>query len=726
MRIVDQLGDVSMTTTSKSGWIKGTIMSVTALAALVPTVAVSQTITLEEIVVTAERRESNLQTTPVAVSAFTSEELERRQVTKTEYISDFVPNMYLTDGTSSPSTLNVTLRGLGTGGGGIITDDPPVAFYLDDVYQARLSATNNEFADIERVEVLRGPQGTLFGRNSMTGAVNVISRTPGDDTYINAEASYGNYETVTLKAAAGGALSPGSLAASLSVAFREQSEGVKDNIATGEDIDQKDYFGIRGKLHYYGSDNFDAVLTGYYSDTENDGFVTTAIDEATLQPVTDDYFIVQSPVDTFGDSEQIGVNFRFTYDFGDATLKSITAYSDLDDGWRFDLGGGTEFMPGDFRGVFDRTSRILNDQFSQELQVYGTAMDDRLDYIVGGYYFTEDSAQTFTDFFFLSFLGFAIPLPVTDYTVNTDSYAIYGEFSYAVTDKATVIIGARYTDEDKEISGVKAVPFGDKTSYSAFTPKFGLEYVVNDGTFLYATISRGFRAGGYQGLGGTAAVIEQPFDEETVWAYELGAKLDFADDRARLNLSAFFNDNSDLQGAILDPDFPGNALTQNAINLELYGFEAEMTALLADGFTAFATLGLQDETFTRIDPNAVIAGTGATRLAGVPHYTGALGFNYETPVSGIQGNIFFGVDFTFRDHFFSSPDNNAVSRASEITRLNTRIGYRSDDENWSVTLAGRNLTDEVDWVNGLSLGLPVGIRHTLDPFMWSLTLKYTL
>lgn len=687
--------------------------------------AAAQTTTLDEIVVTAERRESNLQTTPVAVSAFTSEELEQRQVTKTEYISDFVPNMYLADGTSSPSTLNVTLRGLGTGGGGIITDDPPVAFYLDDVYQARLSATNNEFADIERVEVLRGPQGTLFGRNSMTGAVNVISRTPGDETYVDVEASYGNYSTGTLKAAIGGALSPGSLAASLSVAFREQGEGVKDNIATGEDIDQKDYFGIRAKVHYYGSDNFDAVLTAYYSDTENDGFVTTAIDEATLQPVTGDYFVVQSPVDTFGDSEQIGVNFRFTYDFGGATLKSITAYSDLDDGWRFDLGGGTEFMPGDFRGVFDRTSRILNDQLTQEVQVYGSAMDDRLDYIVGGYYFTEDSAQTFTDFFFLSFLGFAIPLPVTDYTVNTDSYAVYGEVNYAINDRTTAIIGARYTDENKEIAGIKAVPFADETSYSALTPKFGLEYALSDDTFLYATISRGFRAGGYQGLGGTAAVIEQPFAEETVWAYEVGAKLDFADDRARLNLSAFFNDMTDLQGPILDPDFPGNALTQNSIDMDLYGFEAEMTALLADGLTVFATLGLQDEKFTRIDPNAVIAGTGATRLAGVPHQSGALGFSYETPVSGMNGSIFFGADFTYRDYLFSSPDNNEVSRSSKLTRLNARVGYRSGNDHWSVILAGRNLTDEVDWVNGLSLGLPVGIRHTLDPLMWSLTLKYS-
>lgn len=709
--------------------LKRVLLWSTAVAITVPTNltvsrADAQTIALEEIVVTAQRRESSLQTTPLSVSAFSTEQLERLQVSKTEYIADYVPNLYMSGGTSSPATLNITLRGLGTGGGGIITDDPPVAVYSDDVYQARLSATNNEFADIERVEVLRGPQGTLFGRNSMTGAVNVISRTPGDDTFINAEASYGRFQTATLKAAAGGALSPGNMAASISVAFRDQGKGDKFNIATGEDIDQKDYFGLRGKLHFYGTDNFDAVLTGYYSDSENDGFVATAVDIATLTPVTGDFFVTQSPVDTFGDSEQIGGSFRFTYDFGGATLKSISAYSDLDDAWRFDLGGGTEFMPGDFRGVFDRTSQINQDQFSQELQLYGSAVDDRLDWIVGAYYFTEDSAQTFTDFFFLDFLGFAIPLPVTDYTVETSSYAAYGELTYAMTDKLSLTVGARYTDEDKAIAGVKDAPFADDTSYSAFTPKFGLEYAVDDGIFVYATVSKGFRAGGYQGLGGSALAISQPFDEETLWAYEVGSKLDLMDNRVRLNLAAFFNDAQDLQGAVLDPAFPGNALTQNAIDAEYYGFEAELTALVTDELTIFGTLGLQDEKFTRIDPNAQIFGSGATRLAGVAHYQGAVGFTYRTEVPNLNGSIIFGSDFTFKDHFFSSPDNAPISRMPEQTRVNAQVGYITDDELWSVTLAGRNLTDEVDTVNGLSLGLPVGIRQTLDPLTWSLSIKY--
>jgi iron complex outermembrane receptor protein len=699
-------------------------VALTAAAMCTVTAASAQTLALEEVVVTAQRRETSLQTTPVSVSAFTGEQLERLQLSSTEDIGDYVPNLYLSDGISSPSTLNVFMRGLGTGGGGIITNEPPVAVYADDVYQARLSATNNEFADIERVEVLRGPQGTLFGRNSMTGAINVISRTPDDDTYMNAEASFGKYETATLKAAAGGALSPGKLAASISLVFRDQGKGVKDNIATGRDIDQEDFLGIRGKLHFYGSDKFDAVLTAYYSDSENDGFVATAVDTVTLQPVTGDFFVTQSPVDSFGDSEQIGTNFRFTYDFGGATLKSISAYSELDDAWRFDLGGGTEFMPGDFRTVFERTSIMNQDQFTQEVQLYGSAVDDRLDWIVGAYYFTEDSAQQFTDFFFLDFLGFAIPLPVTDYTVSTESYAVYGEINYAMTDDLTFIVGARYTEEDKAIAGVKAIPFANDTSYSAVTPKVGLEYAVNDDIFLYFTASSGFKAGGYEGLGGSAAVIANPFEEETLWAYEFGSKLDLMDNRLRLNLAVFFNDMKDLQSGILDPAFPGNATTVNAIDAELLGFEAELTVLVSEQWTLFAMLGLQDETFTRIDPRSLVALSGATRMGGIPRHQGSLGFTYEAAAPSLNGSIVVGADFVFRDYFWASADNLPITRIPSLTRYNARIGYVTNDEHWSVTLSGRNLTDEVDVVNGLSIGLPVGIQQTLDPLTWTLSLKY--
>lgn len=709
------------------------MMITTALTSTVLALSVSDAaaqsrapLALEEIVVTAERRESSLQSTPVTVSAFTADDLGRAQISRTEQIQDFVPNLYLSDGVNSPATISVALRGLQESGGGIATSEPPVAFYIDDVYQARLSAANNEFADIERVEVLRGPQGTLFGRNSMAGAINIISKTPDDEMFAKGELSFGRFDTAVAKAAVGGPISEGVLAASISVAYRDQGKGFKDNIATGEDVDQNDYLGLRGKLHYYGSETIDAELIVYYSDTENDGFVATAIGKPSLEPITGDYFDVQIPIDTFGDSEQFGVTGKVTADFGNVTFKSITGYAELDDDWRFDLGGGLEFMPGDFRAVFDRTSAIEQDQFTQEVQLFGDAMDDRLSWILGGYYFTEESSQQFTDFFFIQALGFAIPLPLTDYTMQTDSYAVYGQATYDLTDRLSLITGLRYSDETKEIAGTKGAAFSDETSYSALTPKVGLEYALNDDAFLYATVSRGFKAGGYQGLGGDANALSTPFDEETVWSYEAGAKLDLLDNRVRLNTAVFFQDVKDLQSPIFQPGQTGNAITQNAIDLEIYGVETELTAIVSDGLTISAVLGLQDETFTRIDPNAVLFGSGATRVPGVSHYNGAIGFNYDSAPGLIgDGYLFFGGDFTFRDKFFTSADNNAISMGSAQSRVNAQVGYRSGDERWSVVLSGRNLTDEVDWTNGTDLGLPTqGIRQTLDPLTWQLSLKF--
>ncbi len=675
---------------------------------------------LEEVVVTASRRETSLQTTPVSVSAFTEESLSDLQIDQTEDIAAFVPNMVMNDGVNSPSTLTVSLRGLGEGGGGIATSESPVSFYLDDVYQARLSATNNQFADIERVEVLRGPQGQLFGRNSMTGSVNVISMTPDDELYVLGEASVGNYDTFTGKFAVGGPIIEGSLAASVSVTVRDQGEGYATNVVTGEDIDAKNYSGGRVKLHYYGTENLNVVWSAYYTDNENDGFVATAISKPDLQPVTGDYYRVQIANDIFGDSEQRGTYLKVTYDFDSFTFKSITAYTDLSDDWRFDLGGGLQVAPDIFAAVFDRQSDIEQDQFTQELQLYGDAMDGRLSWISGLYYFTEESSQQFVD----SFLGF--PLPVTDYTIDSESYAVYGQVEYDMTERLKLIAGARYTKDDKTITGEKAGPVFGVAESSVWTPKIGIDFAMSDNVFLYGSIGRGFKAGGFQGLAGSAATLSAPFDPEFLWGYEVGLKGDFLDQRLRLNVAAFFNDVSDLQTPIFDPNFPGNAVTENAIDMEYFGLEAEFTALIGDGLTLFGTLGLQNEKFTFIDPAAVVAGSDAERVPGVPHYTGALGFNYERSIGALQGTWFIGADVIFRDKVFSSADNNPISESSSRTWLNGRVGYRSADQRWTVSLQGRNLTDEVDWINGTDIGLPTqGIRQALDPRTYSVSFRYS-
>jgi iron complex outermembrane receptor protein len=189
-------------------------------------------------------------------------------------------------------------------------------------------------------------------------------------------------------------------------------------------------------------------------------------------------------------------------------------------------------------------------------------------------------------------------------------------------------------------------------------------------------------------------------------------------------LAAYFNDVKDLQSAILDLSVPGNVVTENAVDAELSGFEAELTVLVSDDLTVYAMLGLMHQKLTRIDPRSLVAQAGTERIGGIPDHQGRLGFNYETAVPSLNGSIAVGADYVFRDDFKASPDDIPIYHIPSLAKINARIGYVSDDEHWSVTLAGRNLTDEVDVTSAVSLGLPVGSQLVQNPRIWTLSLRY--
>ncbi len=682
---------------------------------------------LEEIVVTAQRREENLQTTPVSVSAISPEQLERLPIVRVEDVGNYVQNMYLSRGTSNPSTPNVTLRGAGEGAAGFATSEPPVAFYLDDVYQARLSGANMEFLDIERIEVLRGPQGTLFGRNSTAGAINVVTREPGRDLLMDALVSYGSYDEYKLKAAMSGPALGDRLAASLSVSKADQGKGYKSNIVTGKDQEKMEFQSARVSLRWIGSDAFYARLIGYYSDANNDGFVPTALTPTTLQPVTGDYFKVQLPAPSRGDTESWGVNGRFKWDLGEVALRGLTACSAVDDLFRLDLTGGIRRPNGTYVAGFDRTSIYGETQLTQELQLLSDqSASSQWSWIAGLYYFRESVDQTLSDTVFSVGLGRPVSLAVPSYTAGTKSYAGDGQVRWQATDRIGVTAGARYSKEDKVIAGrVGAAPFSNDKSYSATTPKLALEFKYSDEVFVFGSISRGFKAGGFNGGGGTVTGISTPFDSESVTNYEIGAKTEWLDRRLRLNAALFFMQYRDLQGGVF---VPGTTfiVTENAIDLDHMGLELELTAAATDRLQIFAIVGLQDEDFIRIKPGTTISASNPKRRPGVSHSQGTIGFTYSLPLAAAGGSIRFGGDFNYRDPFYSAPDNNPVSLSSEQTRLNASLAFLTSDQQWEFKLEGRNLTDEIDWYNWLNTIQQFGTatRTTLEPRLWSLSLRY--
>lgn len=675
---------------------------------------------LEEVVVTAERRAGNLQSTPIAVSAFTSDQLDRLQVTETLELADNVPNLVLYTGVSNPGMVNLYMRGAGEQIGGLVTSESAVGLYVDDVYNARLSAANFDLVDIERIEVLRGPQGTLYGRNSMTGAIKVVTREADGESWAKAAVGYGSFNELTVRAGGGFSIIDDVLAATVSAQYRDQDEGWLYNRALDERRGVREVKSLRGKMSYIGSDTFKATLSAYYSDDVNDGLTAVATNSETLEVQTGDWHTVQSPSPSAGLTEQFTTTLDLEWDLGGASLRSISSYIEIDDEFRFDLSGGVEVAPDTFVALIDRSSVASSWQVSQEFQLSGTALNDKLDYIVGAYFFKEQSDQQIDDVIFFT------PLVPTIIDQESDSMAFFAHGNYAINDRLSLTGGLRWTRDEKSLqgqidsffgSGVPALVDRDD-DWSVWTPRVGIDYQLNDDTFVYGSISRGYRAGGYNGLTVANPVsFNTPFDPETVWAYEVGGKVELFNRRLRLNSAIFINAFDDIQQS--STLGAGATAIQNVGSVNVYGFETEFTWLPTERLEIFGHLTLQNESYQKLDPGSVAATQGRGRLSHLSDEQYQLGVNYDYPVSG-GGTLAIGGNFSHRSPYFSDAANQPINDSGTINLLDASVSYRPASERWTLTLAGRNLTDEEYSKIGLVLAQPNGIRFVNQPPTWQL------
>jgi iron complex outermembrane receptor protein len=719
---------ISIRLAASIGFALGTSMAATvADAAQPPGAGSGQTPSaLEEITVTAQRREERLQATPVSVTAFSPETLERLQIQETRDLSNKVPNLLLYTGVANPSMVNLYMRGAGEQIGGLVTSESAVGVYIDDVYQARLGAANVDLVDIERMEVLRGPQGTLYGRNSMTGAVKIVTRSPASgESWASVGAGYGRYEHYSVNASVGGPVTD-RLGASLSAQYRDQGKGWFYNRATDEWRGVRDVLSLRGKLALIGSDTVDATLTGFYTDDENDGLTPVATNSNTLLSQTGGFRTTQSPIPSSGFNKQRGGSLDVSWQLGGAKLRSITAYTKVRDHFRFDLSGGVQVSPGVFRALVDRTSFSEAEQVSQELQLLGSAAGDRLDWIVGAFYFDEDAYQTIAD------VINTVRIVPTIIDQGTRSYALFTQGSWKFDDRLTATAGVRYTKDRKSLQGQIATFFGSPTAtsvdrdddWSVVTPKLGLDFQATDDLLVFGSVSRGFRAGGYNGL--TVAnprSFNTPFDPEKVWAYEVGMKSEWADRTFRLNVAAFYNDVSDIQQSSTIGQ--GATAIQNVGDVAVYGVELESTWLPVDGLELTGHLTRQKEDFKSLDPTSVAAQQGAQRLNHLPHTDASVAANYTWPL-GIGGSLSVGSDVAYRSWFFSDAANAPINRTQATTLVNGRIAYETDDGRWQATLSGRNLANRDYYRIGLVLIVPNGIRFAQQPRTWMFDVRYRL
>lgn len=665
-----------------------------------------------EIVVSAQRTDQRLQDVPVSVTAITAEEIEVRQISSPADVARLAPNVKL-DGVSGGSAgLKAYIRGGGTTDSAFILSESEVALYTNDVYNSRLQAALVDFAEIERIEVLRGPQGVLYGRNASAGAINIITRTPSDTLTGTVQAGYGTWNERRLKGYISVPLND-DWAFSVNGMVRGRDGGKWYNETLDKKVGAEDFHGGQFDLAYKG-DALNGRLNLFYLYLATDGLYasnTTTNSDGDIVPVSGSYRTVLSPLLSATDVKQWGASLNLEADYPGGVLTSISGYSNLEDSWFIDFSGG---VPDSFLGpdtgttlaLFERGSVADQWQFSQELQ--GAGSIGSVDYVTGIFFFHESASQAIDSNIFYS-------PSQTVYNATTDAWAAYGQLTFNVTDNLQLVAGGRYTLEDKSLDAtVDAIPVVRKDSWERFTPKLGANLKITPDILLYASYSEGFKAGGYNGLASDAQQLAAPFRPQVTSAYEVGIKGDLGR-TIRFTLAGFWNDITDRQQTINLND--GGFLIEN-YDVEVKGIELEFAWRPVDGLQIWGNGALNDGKYTGTD--SAVASLLNNEPPSLPDYEVTLGFDYAFDLGA--GRMKFGGDFNKRDAYYSTPDNVAVGAITELEFLNAYVGY--DTGPWKFQLAGKNLLQEEGWQTGFGFSV-INPRFITDPRTLMATVRYS-
>ena len=512
---------------------------------------------LEDIVVTAQRYEQRLQDVPLAVSAVSAESLARSGVTNILQMTGAVPSLTVT---RLFGVVNLYMRGVGSGfinvGG-----DPGVAFHQDGVYIGRPRAQVTGFIDVDHIEVLRGPQGTLYGRNATAGAINVIVRKPTDELKADARLTVGNYDLARFEGGIGGPIAGDTLSARVAISASRRS-GYGENIVTGHDIDNLREIGGRLSLRFTPSSDFEYLVMGDYYKAHDRAFATHYFGSARSNTiptgerngiVPSDIRDYSSETDPRRDFKAYGVAGIGTWQVSDdLTLKSTTAYRKSNSVVAADGDGSSVPLI-----AVLHTERAR--QITQEFQ--STFKAGPVTAVGGLFYYNERIAgSTRVDLFYIPLVGGSGPGKG-----ETNAYAAYGQLSYTFFDRLTLHGALRYSKEHRESSGFQVrtpLPVV-KRSWDAFTPRFTAEYKFNPDIMVYASATKGFKSGVLL-LGGT----NPPVNPETLWSYEAGMKAQFLDNHLQTNLAVFHYDYKNLQ---VSRSLNTVALVENAASARIRG-----------------------------------------------------------------------------------------------------------------------------------------------------------
>ena len=670
---------------------------------------------LEELTVTARKREEPLQDTPISITAFSASALEEANMVDLRDIGKYTPGMSFTSyGMASNEAGAIFLRGIGQSDH-MVTTDPGVGLYIDGVYVGRNQGAALDLLDLERVEVLRGPQGTLFGKNTIGGAVNVVSRKPTGTAGGHVSLTVG--QDGRLNGSVSGEMPLGDQAAIRFSFLSKQRNGVGEQVFTGAETGDEDSLSGRAQIHWHGAETefslaVDATRArqaamphSLYEQADwlgvapcyrraGDGFAPCPAGSET------DPFDSYSLDDLDTAQDLLGVSATLAWDVSDGLVfKSVTAYREME------YLGSVEFDGAPQRIVYYRETGG-SDQFSQELQLSGSRGDE-VDWIAGLYYFMEDgdNDQDNDEFDALS-------NRLT--RVETTSYAVFGQATMELTNDLSLTGGLRYTEESKDYdlvfrsldaNGGQAYddsgrpvyvipPTALEDTWAAVSGTLSLSYGIADGAMVYGTYSRGFRSGGYAARPSSVSSVGG-YDPEYVDMFELGLKALALEDRLRLNAAVYRNDYKDYQAQVNRVGNRFDTRVLNAAEAGIDGVELEVAALLSPAFRVDATFAYTDAQILRVDldPSLEANFSAGHRLPYVSKYTLSISPQLDFGL-GNGGGVLVRIDYSYRDDFFGQIANSPFEREEGYGLVNARIEYGGASRDWSVALYGINLADE--------------------------------
>lgn len=707
---------------------------------------------LEEIIVTAQRKNENLQDVPISVAAIGGAALAARGVTQVADLGGTIPGLVIGKGSG---TMQPFLRGIGNLSTAL-GNESSVALYMDGVFFSRLPPALFSLSNVERIEVLKGPQGTLFGRNSSGGVIQVITKDPSHDFSGRATLGYGRFDTTEGTLYVTGGLSE-TLAADLSISGKYQKDGYGVNLTTGNKTGFENYFSARSKFVFDPGDDTKITLAGFYAYNRQNvagnvypgtthGYESLPFAPAPLQPVS--FWDDNRDLDSRSQAQMVGASLKIEQEMPFAKLTSISAISRTVHQLIDNDGDNSPRNDTDV----DQKGHVRT--ISQELQL-SSLPDDRLSWVAGLYYYNAKSVYDYITF--RSPSGNTLPSSVqaggtglyiagVDATSvqNAKSYAGYGQITYELMDRLKVTAGVRYTHDDTSARG--SILFGvitrvaqglpplelagapNQVKVNKLTYKAVLDYQLTDDVLAYLSYSKGYKAGIFNLL----TYNRIPNKPELVDAYEVGVKSDLFDRRLRLNVAAWW---MDLKNPQVQIGLAGLTFFSNAGGARSKGIEADATLALAKGLVARASAAYTDARYTdyanavcqplnpnppygRIRPTVVCNATG-NYLPRAPKFTSNVGFDYQ--IESRSGDIYLTFDWQHSSGYYFQPSNDLHQKSFEI--LNAQVKYQPT-ENLGVVVWGKNLTSAKYTHRADEVPGPTGSTYTpAAPVTYGLTVE---